>query len=218
MKAAERILSALPERLSIAARKELVRLDVDVLTGARMTQVVKGELHLVDATVHSADMMVWAAGIKAPEFLRTLDGLEVNHGNQLVVTQALQSTRDGNIFAFGDCASCPQPGRNNPVLPRAQAAHQQVSVLAKTLARRLRGDPPVPFFYRDYGSLISFSRYDTVGNLMGRLSGGSLIIEGHLARIFYISLYRMHQVALHGVTRTFLIWLIDKINVHCTRA
>ena len=70
----------------------------------------------------------------------------------------------------------------------------------------------MPFVYKDHGSLINFSRYTTVGNLMGNLSGRSMYIEGRVARLFYVSLYRMHQVALHGMLRTGVIWLMDKIS------
>ncbi|MDX5299723.1 MAG: FAD-dependent oxidoreductase, partial [Gammaproteobacteria bacterium] len=159
-----------------------------------------------------ADIRVWAAGIKAPEWLSSLDGLETNRIHQLVVHQDLSSTRDANIFAFGDCAWCPQPDSDRPVPPRAQAAHQQAVTLLRSLCDRLEGKPAQPYVYRDRGSLISFSRYTTVGNLMGNLSRGSLFIEGRVARLFYISLYRMHQMALHGLLRTALIWLGDRIN------
>ena len=54
------------------------------------------------------------------------------------------------------------------------------------------------YTYRDYGSLVNLGRYTTVGNLMGSISGGSLFIEGLVARVMYQSLYQMHLMALHG--------------------
>jgi len=138
--------------------------------------------------------------------------MEVNRSNQLVVLQTLQTTNDTDIFALGDCAACPQPGSERPVPPRAQAAHQQADALFKTLCNRLQSKAAVPFVYNDHGSLINFSHYTTVVNLMGNLSGRSMYIEGKVARLFYASLYRMHQVALHGFLRTGVIWLMDKIS------
>ncbi|MCG8614266.1 MAG: NAD(P)/FAD-dependent oxidoreductase [Pseudomonadales bacterium] len=212
VEAADRILPALPERLSASATRELERLGVRVVTGNPVCEIKAGELEIKDGSSVLADMIVWAAGIKAPEFLAKLDGLETNRINQLVVEQTLQTTNDANIFAFGDCAACPQPDSDRPVPPRAQAAHQQATTLAKTLVNRLNQKEAVPYIYRDHGSLISFSHYTTVGNLMGNLSGKSMMIEGKVARMFYISLYRMHQVALHGFVRTALIWMGDKIS------
>ena len=212
IEAADRILPALPERLSASATRELERLNIKVLTRNRVTKITDTTIEFSEGEDLNASIKVWAAGIKAPNFLAQLEGLETNRINQLVVHQTLQTTEDENIFAFGDCASCPQPNSDRPVPPRAQAAHQQATTLAITLARRLKGGEAVPYVYRDYGSLISFSRYTAVGNLMGNLVGKNLMVEGRVARMFYVSLYRMHQIALHGLLRTGLIWLNDKIN------
>ncbi|HAQ85676.1 MAG TPA: FAD-dependent oxidoreductase, partial [Pseudomonas sp.] len=119
--------------------------------------------------------------------------------------------RDENIFAFGDCAACPQPDSDRNVPPRAQAAHQQASLLAKSIARRLEGKDLPTYRYRDYGSLISLSSFSAVGNLMGNLTG-NVMLEGWLARMFYVSLYRMHQIALYGVARTGLMMIGDKLS------
>ena len=201
---ADRILPALPERISSATAKLLTDLGVDLRTGAKVTEVRRDGVSLADGGFIPAELVVWAAGVKGPEFLRELDGLEVTRNNQLVVTPTLQTTRDPDIFAMGDCASCPREGHPAPVPPRAQAAHQQASHLAKQLRRRLEGKPLEPFVYRDFGSLVSLGEYSTVGNLMGRLVGGNMMIEGYFARIMYMSLYKMHLMALHGSAKVAL--------------
>ncbi|WP_328185398.1 NAD(P)/FAD-dependent oxidoreductase [Marinobacter sp. OP 3.4] len=211
IEAADRILPALPGRLSLAATRELERQDVQVLTGQPVSEVRENAIVMKDGTEIPSQMTIWAAGIKAPEWLGQLD-LETNRGNQLVVKQTLQSVTDPDVFALGDCAACPQPDSDRPVPPRAQAAHQQADTLFKTLRHRIEGGEPVPFVYHDHGSLINFSRYTTVGNLMGNLSGRSMYVEGKVARLFYASLYRMHQNALHGPLRTAIIWAMDRVS------
>jgi NADH dehydrogenase len=141
---------------------------------------------------------VWAAGIKAADFLKDLDGLETNRIHQLAVRPTLQTTRDDDIFAFGDCAACAWPGHDAGVPPRAQAAHQQSSHLVGQIERRLRDQPLRDWRYRDFGSLVSLGHYSTVGSLMGGLIGGSFMVEGQFARLMYVSLYKMHELALHG--------------------
>jgi len=145
-----------------------------------------------------SELVVWSAGVKAPDFLGSLDGLEANRINQLVVLPTLQTTLDPDIFAIGDCASCPRPGYDAPVPPRAQAAHQQASHMLRQIALRLGGQPLQPFIYRDFGSLVSLGHYSTVGSLMGFIVGRSMFIEGYFAKLMYRSLYKMHQSALHG--------------------
>ena len=201
IEAAPRILPAVPERLSIAAEGLLRGLNVRVLTGERVTEVRKDGVMTASGRKIPAELTVWAAGIMAPEFLKDLDGLESNRLNQLVVKQTLDTTRDPDIFAMGDCAGCPWPGRERDVPPTAQAAHQQASHLARMLSRRLAGKPLKPWGYRDFGSLLSFGEYSTIGSLMGALFGGTLFVEGLFARLMYVSLYRMHTYALHGFAK-----------------
>jgi len=204
IEAAPRILPQLPERLAEAAAKLLEGLKVRVHTGAPVAEVVAGGVRLANGRLIPAELVVWAAGVKAPDVLADIAGLETNRLNQLVVRGTLQTTRDDAIFAIGDCAACPWPGHDHPVPPRAQAAHQQASHLAKQLPRRLAGEPLAEWRYRDLGSLVSLGNYSTVGSLMGKLIGGNLFIEGVFAGLMYKSLYKMHQLALHGLTKVSL--------------
>jgi NADH dehydrogenase len=72
------------------------------------------------------------------------------------------------------------------------------------LPRHLRGEPLRPYAYRDFGSLISLGKFSTIGSLMGAVTRGSVMIEGLFAKMMYISLYKMHELALHGFTKVFL--------------
>jgi NADH dehydrogenase len=204
IEAAERILPALPERIALATQQLLLDLQIQVLTSARVAEVVADGVRLADSRKIPAELVVWAAGVRAPAFLREIDGLETNRLNQLVVRPSLQTTRDDRVFAFGDCAACPWLGTERTVPPRAQAAHQQASHLARELPRYLAGAPVRPFQYRDFGSLVSLGHYSTVGSLMGKLIGGSVVVEGLFARLMYVSLYKMHEYALHGFTKVAL--------------
>ncbi|QBL08093.1 NAD(P)/FAD-dependent oxidoreductase [Rheinheimera sp. D18] len=210
IEAGPRILPALPERIASAALKELQKLGVHVRTSTKVTAADNAGLQLGDEHLE-AELMVWAAGIKAPDFLANLDGLEHNRLNQLLVNSKLYTTLDSRIYAIGDCAGFALPD-NKWVPPRAQSAHQMASVVAKNIIAELNNKPLRDFHYKDHGSLISLSRFGAVGNLMGNLVGGTMMIEGRIARVAYISLYRMHQVALHGWIKMLVISLVARIN------
>lgn len=200
IEAGDRILPALPAKMSLAVDVELRKLRVNVFNGERVVEVSEKGVTTHSGRFIPAELVVWAAGIKAPDFLKDIDGLETNRINQLVVKQTLQTTYDESIFALGDCAACQWLGHDGNVPPRAQAAHQQASLLVKTVKKRVAGNAILPeFHYRDYGSLVNLGRYSTVGSLMGAVSGGSMYIQGLFARIMYRSLYKMHLMALHGV-------------------
>jgi NADH dehydrogenase len=205
IEAAQQLLPALPVKLANATQQQLVKLGIDLKLGRRVTEVTREGVHTHDGEMIPADLKVWSAGIKGPDWLQNLDGLEVNRINQLVVDETLK-TSDDNIFAIGDCAACPWPEHDANVPPRAQAAHQQASTLSKSIINRLRGGKLVKYVYLDYGSLVALGKYTTVGNLMGNLMG-SVSIGGVIARVVYLSLYKMHQVAVHGYFRTAMLTL-----------
>ncbi|MBN3808003.1 NAD(P)/FAD-dependent oxidoreductase [Paraburkholderia sp. Ac-20347] len=199
-----RILPALPERVSSATTELLEKLGVRILSGERVTEVAPGVVRTASGKAVRADLTVWAAGIKAPQILSELDGLTVNRLGQLIVRRTLQTELDDNVFALGDCAACEWPGNERGVPPRAQAAHQEASFLFRSMGMRLEGRPLPEFTYRDFGSLVSLGHFSAVGNLMGGLIGGSMLIEGLFARFMYMSLYRLHIAALHGYARMVL--------------
>ena len=210
VEASDRILPALPPKISEKTSKALEKLHIETCINTRITEATADGFKTENGSFIPAEIKVWAAGIKAPDFLKEIDSLETNRINQLVVKPTLQTTLDENIFAFGDCAACPlvtdsgSDDEGKTVPPRAQAAHQQASMLVKTMQKRLKGETTLPEYkYVDFGSLVNLSNYSTVGNLMGNLSklSGSVMIEGIAARMVYISLYKMHQMSLHGLVR-----------------
>jgi len=211
VEAGPRILAGLPDYLAEATLETLRELEVSVLCNERVVAVEANALVTADGKRVPADFTVWAAGIKCAEVLRDLDGLESNRLNQLVVTPTLQTTRDANVFALGDCAACAWvDGRNVP--PRAQSAHQQANHMVNVIRRRLAGKPPIAFRYRDFGSLVSLGNYQSVGTLMGFVARGSVRVEGLVAKMFYISLYKLHLWALHGFWRMALDTLARMIK------
>ncbi|MEM6581169.1 MAG: NAD(P)/FAD-dependent oxidoreductase [Pseudomonadota bacterium] len=211
IEASPHILSALPERIASTARAELEKLGVEIRLGTLVSAAEPEGLRTKDGELIPSDLMVWAAGIKAPDFLANIAGLETNRINQIIVRPSLQTTVDPNIFAIGDCCACPmKDGKNVP--PRAQSAHQMASHVGDNILKKIKGKTVTDYEYRDYGSLVSLSRYSAVGSLMGGLNKGSMVIEGHLARVVYISLYRMHQIAIHGWLRTGLFLLSEKMG------
>ncbi|MBL8521039.1 MAG: NAD(P)/FAD-dependent oxidoreductase [Betaproteobacteria bacterium] len=203
IEAGPRILAGLPDYLAEATLKTLNDLDIAVHVNARVTAVHADGIDTAGGTRLPGEFCVWAAGVRCDPVLAALDGLETNRLNQLAVRDTLQTTRDENVFALGDCAAVPwRDGRTVP--PRAQSAHQMAGTLAKTIARRLDGRPPKAFRYRDFGSLVSLGNYQSVGTLMGFVTRGSVRVEGLVAKLFYISLYKLHLMALHGFWRMAL--------------
>ena len=210
IEAAPSVLPALSARLQEATGKQLEKLGIEVLTGEQVVRATEDQLLTKSGKVIDAEIKVWCAGVRGPDFFETLEGVQQNRSFQLDVDPTLKVKGETDIYAIGDCSTCLLPGEEKPVPPRAQAAYQQAHTLAHTLVDEVAARSGRParsaraFVYKDYGSLISLS-YSAVGSLMGNLFG-TVMVEGMLARLTYLSLYRKHQLALHG-----LRWVIMNV-------
>lgn len=105
IEAADRLLPALSPHLSKLITDQLQKLNVNIRVHEQVEKITAENIITKSGNTYSAQIKVWAAGIKAPDFLKNLDGLETNKINQLLVKSTLQTTLDPSIFAFGDCAS-----------------------------------------------------------------------------------------------------------------
>lgn len=212
VEAGPRILPALPIKLAETAHKELETLGVRVLVNTAIMEATSTGMGTRTGEVIGADLKIWAAGVRAPDVLKDIAGLETTRSNQLVVRPTLQTTRDDRIFAIGDCCYFKPDDSDRPVPPRAQAAHQMVRTAYRNVLSLIADRPLQTFVYRDRGSLVSLSRYSTIGSLMGNLVGGRMAVEGRIARIVYVSLYRMHLIGVHGWLKGIALILVGHVN------
>ncbi|MCG9714277.1 NAD(P)/FAD-dependent oxidoreductase [Shewanella insulae] len=210
IEAGPRILPALPERIAASATRELTKLGVSVRQNTRIEEATSKGFVTAENELIAANLMLWAAGVKAPDFIKQIEGLNLNRANQILVRPTLQAQGHDDLYVIGDCCACEQPdGRFVP--PRAQSAHQMAQCVERNILNDLKGLSLSEYEYVDHGSLVNLSRFSTVGSLMGNLTKDSMFVEGKIARFMYISLYRMHQKAIHGVAKTFALWLVEKM-------
>ena len=212
VEAGERILPLLPEDVAQAARDQLEALGVRILTRRPVVEATPDAILTAQGERIEADLKVWVAGVRGPDVLRDIGGLETNRAQQIVVLPTLQTPADPRVFAIGDCASCMDPASGKPIPPRAQAAHQMAGTAAANLGRLMAGRPLKAFRYHDHGSLVSLSRFSAVGSLMGGLKGGRMAVYGLVARLVYRSLYCLHLLAIHGWLRGFMLILVGQAN------
>ncbi|MFM0739575.1 NAD(P)/FAD-dependent oxidoreductase [Paraburkholderia xenovorans] len=207
-----RVLAAFPPAISESSEALLRHIGFTVRTGTRVTRAEADGLHLGDGSKQPADLMVWAAGVKAPDFLGRLDGIKTNRSNQISVRPTLQAHDDDTLFALGDCSTLTLVGHERPLAPTAQVATQQAQFLAKHLPDWLDGGALPDFEFRDFGALVSLSDYNAFGTLgqFGFFRGG--FIKGRFAQLSHAMLYRQHQQALHGFGKALMLWTAERIN------
>ena len=211
-----RLLPAFPEKISRAVGRTLSDLAVEVRIGATVTGADADGFTLKDGSRIPAGLKVWAAGVKAPDVLAALDGLDRSRTGQLVVGQDLRTTRDPAIVALGDCASLTESEGGRPVPATAQAARQMAQHLARHLGRALaRGDTVEaalpPFRYVEKGAVVSLADFNGWGTL-GRYTFGGGRLNGLSARLTHDLLYRQHQIGLYGPLRGTMTWMLDDLD------
>jgi NADH dehydrogenase len=197
-----RLLVPLPDSVGEAARQLLIERGVQVHLNCRVADVSAEGVRDSTGKLYPADLVVWAAGIKAAPLLATL-GLPVNKLNQIEVDKRLRTANE-HIYAMGDCAAVPWGTEGRTLPARAQVANQQASWLAQLLGAKIEGkpEPEGEFVYRDHGSLVSIGQGGGLGSLMGGLAGRNMFVRGIIARMMYMSLHLMHHAAILGIFRT----------------
>ncbi|KIO35657.1 NAD(P)/FAD-dependent oxidoreductase [Shewanella sp. cp20] len=210
IEAGPRILPALPERIAASATRELTKLGVSVRQNTRIEEASSKGFVTSENELIAANLVLWAAGVKAPDFIKQIEGLNLNRVNQILVRPTLQAQGHNDLYVIGDCCACEQPD-GSFVPPRAQSAHQMAQCVERNILNDLKGLSLTEYEYVDHGSLVNLSRFSTVGSLMGNLTKDSMFVEGKIARFMYISLYRMHQKAIHGIAKTLALWLVEKM-------
>ncbi|UTZ39357.1 NAD(P)/FAD-dependent oxidoreductase [Vibrio campbellii] len=206
IEAADRVLPTSADCMSEKVLKKLQKQGVNVRLNARV-QRAEADRIVTENEVIPADLQIWAAGIRCPDWLANLDGLESNRINQLKVLPTLQTTLDESVFVIGDSAECPQEdGRVVP--PRAQAANQAAAHLAKQFKRLVKGKELRPFVYKDGGMVVALGHDYAVGSLMN----DKVVLRGRYVRRLYDTIFRLHQRVIFGWFRVSALVVLKRLK------
>ncbi|KAG1649034.1 NADH dehydrogenase [Nymphon striatum] len=212
-----RLVAALPEKVSEKVLSELKFLDIEVLLQTRVSEVSEKKLECSNGDVLEAEIIVWAAGIRSNNALASATDLEVGSLGRLLVGPTLQTTHYDEIFVMGDAADCYWSEMSCSLPPRAQVASQQAAFLEGQLRRRVRGEALKEFKYTDHGSLVALSSSSAIGSLMGRALG-TMTLKGWLARRAYKYLHYQHEAAVQGhfraLVRTLLSMAMRELKIN----
>jgi NADH dehydrogenase len=192
VEAGERVLPVYPEHLSERAREQLETLGVQLWLGAAVTGVDE-EGVAVGSDRIAARTVVWAAGVQASPLARSL-GVPLDRAGRIPVAPDLSVPGCPGVFAIGDLARVEQDGHAVPGV--APAALQMGAHAARNVLRAVRGEPPVPFRYRDKGSLA------TIGRRRGVAMIGRLRLSGLVAWLAWLGI---HIFFLIGFRNRFVV-------------
>jgi NADH dehydrogenase len=192
-----RVLSTFPESLSAAARRQLERLGVEVITGTPVTAITADGYRMGDSFVR-ARTILWAAGVAASP-LGGLLNVERDRAGRVPVQPDLSVPGHPEIFIAGDLAS-PQQQDGKAVPGVASAAKQMGAHVASVIRARLRGGTVPAFRYRDYGNLATIGRMAAVVDLRG------LKFSGIVAWWFWLSAHVFFLIGFRNRIIVLINW------------
>ena len=191
-----RVLPAYPDDLSDHARHDLENLGVDVRTGALVTNIEPGAVHVGDEVIHTRTV-IWAAGNAASPLGKTL-GAEVDRVGRVLVAPDLSVPGHPEIFAIGDMAAVTSNGK--PVPGVAPAAMQMGRHVAKNIERDLQQRAREPFVYRNKGDLATIGRHRAVADF------GRLQLTGFIAWLFWLFVHIMYLAGFRNRLSVLVEW------------
>jgi NADH dehydrogenase len=191
------VLPTYPGPLSAFARRALEKLGVSVWTGAMVTGVEAGTVRLGGDTVE-AGTILWAAGVSASPLGATI-GAPTDAVGRVIVNEDLSCPGSPDVYVVGDLAAFrAADGRLLPGV--AQVAIQEAAHAAANIARRVAGEPPRPFVYRNLGNMATIGRHSAVGDFP-RFS-----LKGYLAWLMWLFIHIFQLIGFRNRLSVMTQW------------
>jgi NADH:ubiquinone reductase (H+-translocating) len=195
IEAGPKLLPAMSPESSANARRQLERLGVEVITDSPVTAVDdRGVVH--GGTRLDSRTVIWAAGVAASPLGKTLGAdVKLDRAGRVIVNQDLSVPGADGVFVIGDLASIKSDGKLVPGL--SPAAMQEGRHAAKNILRLIRGEPTLPFHYRDKGTLATIGKAAAVADIAGlHLSGLVAWLMWLFVHIFFLIGFRNRFIVI----------------------
>ena len=195
IEAGPKVLPAMSPESSVSARRQLERLGVEVITDSPVTAVDdRGVTH--GGTRLDSRTVIWAAGVAASPLGKALGAdVKLDRAGRVIVNQDLSVPGADGVFVIGDLASIKSDGK--PVPGLSPAAMQEGRHAAKNIMRSIRGEPTLPFHYRDKGTLATIGKAAAVADIAGlHLSGLIAWLMWLFVHIFFLIGFRNRFIVI----------------------
>jgi NADH dehydrogenase len=196
IEASARVLGAFTDQLSDSARSQLEKLGVAVWTGMKVTSVDADGICVGSERIH-ARTVLWAAGVAGSPLARSL-GVPLDRAGRVMVEADLTIPGRDDVYVIGDLAHFEIQGTLVPGV--APAAMQEGSHAAENVARALRGQPRLPFHYRDKGMLATIGRGAAVASI------GHVKASGYFAWLLWLFVHILFLIGFRNRLIVLIHW------------
>ena len=194
-----RILPTFPEDLSAHAERDLRELGVEVRSGAIVTGVEPGVVHVGNERI-VAKTVLWAAGNAASPLGRLLGPeVPVDRVGRVLVEPDLSVPNHPEVFVVGDLAVMVSGGKTVPGV--AQGAIQSGRAAARNILHTVRGEPRHPFRYRNKGDMATIGRHRAIADF-----GHGRHVAGYIAWWLWLFIHIMYLAGFRNRLSVMLEW------------
>jgi NADH dehydrogenase len=165
LEATDHLLTGFPERLQNYAVSRLRGMGIEVQLGAIVSEISPQSLRLKDGSLIPLETVVWTAGVRGLPLEHTGE-LPVARSGRIKVLPTLQIPERPEVYVVGDLAHIEEEGTPLPMV--APVAIQQGEMAAQNIARQLAGKQPLPFHYKDPGTMVTIGRNSAAALVKGR--------------------------------------------------
>jgi len=185
----DKILPILPEPLIRKAEKRLRKLNVNIITGSKITGVSDSGVQLGDEEIVSRTV-VWTAGVEGSELAGSVD-VEQKGRKRILTNDKLQVPQHNEVYVVGDNIFYIPEGQTNPVPQMVENAELAAPVIAHNIAADIRNKPMKSYKPTFHGTMVCIgSRYGVanvgVPGKMFKMSGLPAMAVKHLINIVYL--------------------------------
>lgn len=204
VEAADRVLPALPQKLSLRALMDLQQMGVEVRLNSLVTEIRDGVVHIGDEQL-PAENIIWAAGVRGSKVADKL-GVELDRQGRVRVEADLSIPGQPGVFVVGDLACAIDSQTGKPVPGVAPAAIQ----MGRYVARMIKGEVtagaednkqrPV-FHYRDKGGMATIGRNRAVVHVAG------INLSGFTAWLVWCAVHILPLIDFRSKVMVILTWM-----------
>jgi len=194
------LLPGLPGRLSAYALQRLTGMGVEVRLNATVSGVSAHAVTLLDGTTIPTETVVWTAGVRGVPLADRL-GVPTGRGGRVPVSPTLQLSGYSDVYVVGDLAQV--EGQAPPLPMVAPVAIQQATAAARNIGRQMAGTDPLPFRYKDPGTMVTIGRNAAVAHVRGQS------VTGFPAWVLWLGVHLFNLVGFRNRILVMINWAWD---------
>jgi NADH dehydrogenase len=202
LEATDHLLIGFPERLQHYAVSRLRRMGIEVQLGAVVSEIGPESLRLKDGTVIPLETVVWTAGVRGLPFEHTGE-LPFARNGRIKVLPTLQIPEHPEVYVVGDLAYIEEASQPLPMV--APVAIQEGEMAARNISRQLAGKQPLPFKYKDPGTMVTIGRNSAAALVKGRS------FTGFPAWLLWLGVHLFNLIGFRNRLQVMINWAWDYI-------